>query len=208
MINMIDARIRRFLSGMRLAFRGVVTLVKVAGTVQLVQVDGMNGEQVLDAELFQHFGFTSVPPAGAMAIVLPIGGKTAHSIVIATEHGSYRLQGLASGEAALYNQWGDRVVLKANRRMQIVSSVAVDITAPNVTMSGNLSVAGDVSVDGSTNVQGLITGAGGLAISGGSGAAITGTLAASGDITAMGTSLHTHHHSGVTPGGGTSGAPV
>lgn len=37
---------------------------------------------------------------------------------------------------------------------------------------------------------------------------VTGTITASGDITGEGTSLHTHHHSGVTTGGGNTGAPV
>jgi hypothetical protein len=37
---------------------------------------------------------------------------------------------------------------------------------------------------------------------------ITGTTTADGDVTAEGTSLHTHVHSGVQPGGGNSGPPV
>jgi phage baseplate assembly protein V len=148
MIKQLDARIRRHLSGIRLAFRGVVTLVKAAGAVQLVQLDGLSGEKLQDAELFQQFGFTSNLPAGTMAIVLPIGGKTAHGIIIATEHGTYRLKNLASGETAIYNQWGDYVALKADRRMEIVSSVAVDITTPEVNMSGSLNVAGDIVAQG------------------------------------------------------------
>ncbi|MGL9774685.1 MAG: phage baseplate assembly protein domain-containing protein [Sodalis sp. (in: enterobacteria)] len=37
-------------------------------------------------ELFQHYGLTSVPPASTMAVVLPVGGRTRHSIVIASKH--------------------------------------------------------------------------------------------------------------------------
>lgn len=148
MIKQIDARIRRHLSGIRLAFRGVITLVKAAGAVQFVQLDGVSGEQLQNNELFQQFGYTSNPPAGTMAIVLPIGGKTAHGIIIATEHGTYRLKNLASGETAIYNQWGDYVALKADRRMQVVSSLAVDITTPTVNMSGNLNVAGNIVAQG------------------------------------------------------------
>lgn len=148
MIKQIDQRIRRHLSGIRLAFRGVITLVKAAGAVQFVQLDGVNGEQLQNNELFQQFGYTSNPPAGTMAIVLPIGGKTAHGIIIATEHGTYRLKNLASGETAIYNQWGDYVALKADRRMQVVSSLAVDITTPTVNMSGNLNVVGNIVAQG------------------------------------------------------------
>ena len=154
MIEVIDNRIRRALSGIRLAFRGVVTLVKAAGAVQLIQVEGMSGERLQDTELFQHFGFTSNPPAGTMAIVLPIGGKTAHGIVIATENGNLRLKGLASGETALYNQWGDYVILKADRRMQVFSSIAVDITTPLVTTSGDLHVGGSIVAQGDISDHG------------------------------------------------------
>lgn len=161
MIKQIDARIRRQLSGIRLAFRGVVTLVKAAGAVQLVQLDGLSGETLQDAELFQQFGFTSNVPGGAMVVVLPVGGRTAHGIVIATEHGTYRLKNLASGETAIYNQWGDYVALKASRRMEVVSVAAVDITSPEVNMSGNLNVAGnivaqgDISDHGNKNMAGM-----------------------------------------------------
>lgn len=144
MIGQVDARIKRFLGGIRLAFRGVVTLVKAAGAVQFVQLDGVHSEQLQDSELFQHFGYTSNPPAGTMAIVLPLGGKTSHGIIVATEHGTYRLKNLASGETAIYNQWGDHVLLRADRRMQVVSALAVDITTPTVNMSGDLNVAGSI----------------------------------------------------------------
>jgi len=148
MIKIIDARIKRALGGIRLAFRGVLTLVKAAGAVQLVQLDGVSGERLQDAELFQQFGYTSNPPAGSMAIILPLGGKTAHGIIIATEHGSYRMANLDSGETAIYNQWGDHVLLGADRRMKVVSGVAVDITSPEVTMSGNLNVSGNIVAQG------------------------------------------------------------
>ncbi|MDO9053850.1 MAG: phage baseplate assembly protein V [Gallionella sp.] len=163
MIKTIDARIRRALSGIRLTFRGVLTLVKSASAVQLVQLDGMSGEQLQDAELFQQFGFTSNPPAGTMAIILPVGGQTAHGIVIATEHGTLRLKGLASGEAAIYNQWGDHVILSKDRRMKVVSALAVDITTPTVNMSGDLNVAGsivaqaDISDHGNKSMAGMRT---------------------------------------------------
>lgn len=154
MIKIIDQRIRRFIGSIRLTFRGVITLVNAAGSIQLVQLNGVQGEQLQDAELFQQFGFTSNVPAGAMCVVLPIGGRTAHGIVIATEHGQYRLANLASGEAAIYNQWGDYVALKANRRMQVVSSIGVDIQTPDLTASGNLTVQGNIVAQGDVSDHG------------------------------------------------------
>ncbi|EPL5250029.1 MULTISPECIES: phage baseplate assembly protein V [Klebsiella] len=114
MWNQVDLRIRAALRGIRLAFRGRLTRVKSDLSIQQVQVNGLAGEKLQDAELFQHFGFTSCPPAGTQCIVLPIGGQTSHSIIIATENGAYRLQ-VASGEMAIYSDEGAYVHIKKGR---------------------------------------------------------------------------------------------
>lgn len=148
MVKTIDARIQRALGGIRLAFRGVVTLVKSAGAVQLVQLDGMSGERLQDTELFQQYGYTSNPPAGTMAILLPIGGKTAHGIIIATEHGNLRLKGLKSGEVALYSDEGDSIILKRGRIMEVTTqtfrinaATAIELNAPIITGNATGSVS-------------------------------------------------------------------
>lgn len=118
MWNQVDLRIRAALRGIRLAFRGRLTRVKSDLSIQQVQLKGLAGEQLQDAELFQHFGFTSCPPAGTQCIVLPIGGQTSHSIIIATENGAYRLQ-VASGEMAIYSDEGAYVHIKKGRIVEV-----------------------------------------------------------------------------------------
>ncbi len=152
MIATIDRRIRHFLGGIRLGFRGVITLVKAAGHVQLVQMDGLAGEQLQDNELFQHYGYTSNPPAGTMAIVLPIGGRTAHGIIVATEHGGYRLKNLASGEVALYSDEGDSIVLRRGRLIEVTTqtlrinaSDRVEMNTPLVTTTGEIQADLDIT---------------------------------------------------------------
>lgn len=148
MIREIDKRIRRALGSIRRTFRGVVTLVNSAGAVQLVQLDALAGEHLQAVELFQDYGYTSNVPAGTMAIVLPIGGKTAHGIVIATEHGSYRLKNLASGEVALYTDEGDSIVLKRGRLIEVNThtfrvnaATAIEFNAPTITGNASTQVA-------------------------------------------------------------------
>lgn len=168
MIKQIDARIQRALGSIRQAFRGVLTLVKSAGAVQLVQVDGLAGEQLQDAELFQHFGFTSNPPAGVMAIVLPMGGKTAHGIVIATEHTTFRKRNLAPGEAAIYDSLGQCVYLTqagmvidgAGLPMTIQNTPSVTANTPQFSISGNMSVGGNIVAQGDISDHGNKTMAG------------------------------------------------
>ncbi len=159
MIDIIQRQIDKALSRVRLAFRGVLLRVNSASAVQLAQLHGLAGEQLQDNELMQHYGFTSHPPIGTMGVVLPIGGKTAHGIVIATEHGNFRLQGLAEGEVALYSSEGDSIVFKRGRKIEITTGLLVInaesrmeihtpevwIGAPQVTTTGDLDAAGDIT---------------------------------------------------------------
>ena len=102
----------------RQAFRAVLSGINAETPVQLIQAEALSGEQLQAAELFQHFGFTSAPPAGTQLIVLPLGGQTAHSIIVATEHGAYRLA-VKQGEVCVYNQWGAYVKLLKERIVEI-----------------------------------------------------------------------------------------
>ncbi len=74
-----------------------------------------------------------------------------------------------------------------------------DITLPadataHIEATGGLSIHGDVTIDGDVLIEGDTQ--------------ANGTIDATGDVTGNGTSLHSHTHSGVTSGGGTSGPPV
>lgn len=115
MWNRIDSRISGALNRIRKAFRGVLTRVNSGEAVQTVQAKGVSGEVLQDAELYQHYGFTSNPLPGTKAIILPLHGLTSHSIIIATEHGSYRLKELKPGEVAIYTDEGSSIVLKRGK---------------------------------------------------------------------------------------------
>ncbi|HSH71536.1 MAG TPA: phage baseplate assembly protein V [Methylophilaceae bacterium] len=163
-IKDIDNRIKRHLGGIRLAFRGIVTLVKAAGQIQLVQLNGVAGEQLQGAEQFQEYGLTTNMPPGGMAIVLPIGGKTAHGIIIATEHGSYRFKNLKSGEVALYTDEGDHIYLKRGRIMDILThtlnitaTTAVNIDTPVVNCSNDLVAVNDIYDHNNKSMLGMRT---------------------------------------------------
>ncbi|MEN3809876.1 phage baseplate assembly protein V [Chromobacterium piscinae] len=198
----VDQRIRRAFSNVRQGFRAVLTHVDSDGGVQAAQADALAGERLQDAELFQHYGYTSNPPPGSMAMVLPLGGRTSHSVVIATEHGSYRLQSLQPGEVALYSDEGSKIVLKRGRIIavecdtfqldcktwQVNASEQASFTTPTLNTSAQLIA------------QGQISGNGGLAIQGGGGAKVTGSVSASGDVKAGGISLQGHIHNGDSGG--------
>lgn len=148
----LDRSIQRAMGQIRQAFRGVLTALDTSPPVQLAQADALAGEQLQAAELFQHYGLTSAVPAGAQVIVLPLGGKTVHAVIIGTEHASYRLTGLESGEVALYDDQGQKIVLKRGRVVEVHTdtlvvnaSAKVTFNTPLVETSGELETVGDIT---------------------------------------------------------------
>ena len=91
--------------------RAVVAIVNDAFKLQGVQVTLQADQVADDVEHFQHYGFTSVPLAGAEGIALAVGGNTGHTVVINIDDRRYRLRSLAAGEVALYDDLGHSVVL-------------------------------------------------------------------------------------------------
>lgn len=213
MIKDIDRRIDRALSGVRQAFRCVLTQVNSTPEVQLVQADALADEQLQDNEQFQDYGYTSNPPPGTMAVVLPLGGRTSHGIVIATEHGDYRLKSLKPGEVALYTDEGAKIVLGRGRVISVdCDEFRVNCKNYQVNASGGAKFDTPmVTASAQVTAQGQINGNGGMAVQGGNGAAVTGSLnitgavTASGDVKAGAISLQQHTHTD-SVGGKTSPA--
>lgn len=137
-INKLFAPVARAMRSMVL--RGVITLVNDAAALQLVQVrlrampqpSGAAGAEMADnLEVLGHYGFTSVPHAGAEAVVLAAGGVRAHGLVIAIDDRRYRLTGLEAGEVALYDDLGNIVKL-GRSGLTITGATKVTVSAPVV----------------------------------------------------------------------------
>ncbi|EOI6423970.1 phage baseplate assembly protein V [Yersinia enterocolitica] len=203
MWNNVDSRITAALNRIRKAFRAVLTRVNSDGQAQTVQARGLAGEQLQDNELFQHYGFTSNPLPGTMAVILPLGGATSHGIVIATEHGSYRLKGLKSGEVALYTDEGAKIVLKRGRIIDVECDT-YRVTCKNYEVNAEKKADFNtpmVTASEQVTAQNKITGNGGIAIKGGTGATFEGNInqtggnyETDGDVKAGFISLLKHHH--------------
>jgi len=213
-IREIDSRIRRALASIRQAVRVVIGSVNSTSPVQAASGEALAGEQLRDAELMQDYGYTSVPPAGTMGVVVPLGGRTSHGVVIATEHATYRLKALKTGEVALYTDEGAKIVLKRGR----VIEIDCDVFRANCNeFEVNASDKADFNTPVLTASQQAIvkhqlTGQGGLVVSnenGGSGssaATITGTIHVTEDVMADTVSLRHHVHP--VPALGVSDEPV
>lgn len=208
MWSKVESYINRALSRIRLPFRGVVGQVNSNAGVQLVSGLGLSGETVTDAEYFQHYGYTSNPPAGAMKVIVPVGGRSAHGIVVATEHSSYRIQGLKSGELAIYTDEGDSIVFNRGRVINMTTETfnlnaktAVNITTAKYTVNASesanyetplLTASEDVTVAGVTAANGGMTAKAGA--SGGHAVQIAGTADVTDDVVIAGKSQIGHTH--------------
>lgn len=210
MWDKVNQRIRQALQNIRLPFRSVISTSDSSAKVQQLQLAGLAGEQLDGAEYFQHYGLTSNPPPGTMGIALALNGVTSHSVIVATEHGAYRLSALKTGEVALYTDEGVSIILKRGKiieatcdeyrvkckRYAVEAEDSADFTTPQLTASEEVIAEGQIS------------GNGGMSIRGGSGEYTatfegninhTGGAITSVDVTINGVKIGTHKHN--TPDG-------
>ncbi|EGG4148578.1 phage baseplate assembly protein V [Salmonella enterica] len=182
-VTLINRRIAAALNSIRRPFRAVLTRTRSDGNVMMTQLSGLEDENLPGIEVFQQFGLTSVPPAGTMAVVVPVGGRTSHSVVIATEHGQYRIRSLKPGEVSLYNEDGASVTLKKGQIID-VQCIEYNVSCRKYSVTASESArfeTPEVIATKKLTARGLLTGSGGMTISGDNGSGVTATL--SGDIT-------------------------
>ncbi|EDQ2965845.1 phage baseplate assembly protein V [Salmonella enterica subsp. enterica serovar Mountpleasant] len=226
MMHIISQRINQALARIRQAFRILIGATDSAAAVQRTQAQGIGNESLRGIELFQQYGFTSHPLPGTMGIVLPLGGVSSHSIVIATEHGAYRLKSLNPGEVALYTDEGAKIVLKRGKLIEAdcetfrvnctgfevnckQAAVNCDTWATTATDSASFTTP-ELSTSEKLTAQGLISGNGGMSVKGGEGSRLEGNLdqtggsfTTDGDVSTAKVSLNGHRHSN-----GHNGAPT
>lgn len=193
--------------------RGVVESVDDTPMMRTVQAEFLPGDVREGLEHFEPYGFTSRVKKGAEAIGAFFNGDRSHGVVLVTADRRFRLH-VEEGEVAVFDDQGQKVVLA---RGGIVVETPKDLTATVggnavATVKGTTTLkSGAVTIDapsvhitGTLSVDGHIKGTGGLAVSGGSGAAVTGSITATGDIKAGSISLQGHTHTEQGDGADTS----
>lgn len=101
--------------------RAVVQLVNDGTKLQLVQLGALPGETLDRAEHHQPFGFSSVPLAGAEAVVVFPGGDRGHPLVVVVSDRRHRPTDGEPGQITLYNQATPRVILLPDGHVEIRS---------------------------------------------------------------------------------------
>lgn len=170
---------------MRRVFRAIIDSV-VEGAIKRVACKGVLGEAFSDRELFQHYGLTSRPLAGAEAIMLREGNCF---YAVAEDDRRYRIA-IENGEVALYDDQGQVIRLKRGKEIHVygcdklTADVAVEtqVTCPLVTLVAATKVLLDTPL---TECTGNLLVAGGITSSGAYGAS-GGKIVTPGDIESTG----------------------
>ncbi len=106
MIKSLGARINKAGSQIRQTFLGIVA----RGGSKVLQLKGFTDETLQEIELIQQVGLSTYIPESAKVVVIPLQGKTAKSVVIATTGGAVVVN-VAEGETCVYDQFGHQVLL-------------------------------------------------------------------------------------------------
>jgi len=132
--------------------RAVVAGVKDGGGLQTLQLNLLADETQDNVSRVQNYGFTSNPKLGAEAVTLFLNGARDNGIVIAVDDRRYRLKSLQSGEVAIYTDEGDKIHLKRNNTIEVLThnlnitaTVKVQMTTPELNVSGNIIAGGNVT---------------------------------------------------------------
>ena len=193
--------------------RGVVESVDDTPMMRTVQAEFLPGDVREGLEHFEPYGFTSRAKEGAEAIGAFFNGDRSHGVVLVTADRRFRLH-VEEGEVAVFDDQGQKVVLKRdgilvetpkNLTATVGGNALATVSGTTTLKSGAVTIdAPSVHVTGTLSVDGHISGTGGLAVSGGSGAAVTGSITATGDIQAGSISLQNHVHQEQGDGNDTS----
>lgn len=144
--RLLDGRIARHLRRVAVPVRGVLRSVSGSGKGLLARLSARADEEHVDVEVAQHFGFRSLAPAGIEGVAIPIGGSSAHLVIVGEIDRSTTPPTLVSGEAVIYSSGGATVVVKADGSVEI-SGTMIKLNGPGQAVArvgDQVTVAGTV----------------------------------------------------------------
>lgn len=190
-----------------MAARAIVRLVNDGAKLQAVQLGVLADETREGCERFQEYGFTSVPLPGAEAVVLFVGGRRDHGLVVAVDDRRHRKIGLQPGESAIYTDEGDYVILKRGRIVEVKAGTKLRVDAPLAELTGNVTIAGTLQVTGIVTALAAVAVTGAVTAAGVTATGPAGVADSTGTMAAMRTKYNSHTHPENGTGGGTTSAP-
>lgn len=99
--------------------RCIIQAVNDAAGIQTAQIVCLEGETRDDVERVQQYGFSSAPVSGTEGVVVFVGGRRDHGLIVAVDDRDNRKTGLAEGEVAVYHKDGASLVMKSNGDIEV-----------------------------------------------------------------------------------------
>lgn len=123
--------------------RGMIRRVAIKnvsddGETQTASIEVADGIWRDNIEISQQYGMTSnAPEDGGLAIAIAIGGDEGDMIVLPIGNPSTRMSGLGKGDVAMYNAFGDRVVIRQGGGIEVkaASSIAMNVGGVSAVLS-------------------------------------------------------------------------
>lgn len=148
-------------------FRMIKLKSVILGKELITTSDGYVGEEIHEVSMLEQYGFASVPPVGSKGIAFMPDGYSENSVTAFFDSPDNKPT-LADGESAMYDKFGNSIILKdgelainvvGNLNITIsgncnLTANSVAITAPTTTINGNLSINGSIGASGSCDFGG------------------------------------------------------
>ena len=176
-----------------------VPYLRIQGGANAVIVDPVVGD--IGMAMFADRDLSSVKATGAAAS--PASARR-FSLADALYFGGWNL-GVQPTAYVQVTQGGINLVLPDGTSIALTPGLCT-INATATKVNGTLEVSGAATFDATATVAGLLGVNGGMTGTGAS-VTMTGAFTATGEVQGNGKKLSTHTHSGVTTGGGSTGAP-
>jgi phage baseplate assembly protein V len=146
----------------------VVKTVDDGTALQQVDVQPHDSDIRTGVEVMLPWGLVSVPPAGAITVLLAVGGDPAHVVALPPTHPGARPGKAPAGTIGLADAGGNRVLIKPGGVIEVVAATTVQLVVQGNTltidengmrMNGMLSVdPNGVHITGTLTVDGPIHG--------------------------------------------------
>lgn len=122
--------------------RAVISSVNTDQAVFILTAKLRGQTQNKKIPIIQHFGFSSVPPKDAQAIVTHLSGAADSPVAIASQHNESQMQGMKEGDSAVYDNRGQYLIITEDV-VKLVTADKFIITNP----AGDTIFNSDGSID-------------------------------------------------------------
>lgn len=135
--------------------RGRIKTGDDSGPVQRQQVRLGAFETFDNVPRMSEYGFNSMPPPDADAVLVFVGGNRLDGVIIGTGSQQYRMRSLKPGEVSISDNQGQSVYLTQSGIVVDGAGLPVLVTnTPQITLDAPLTkMTGDVEIDGNLTVK-------------------------------------------------------